>query len=243
MFKTRLFATARNVVLVLLGGAIATALIINTTSSNNPSATAAQQAIPASQAGTGYEPLTATEARLAGDRARLAPVIAARLQASQRIEELRVERHEEPKGVETSGQWPRRADVFLYDYDRDMTLHALVDVRSGTVESVREVQGMQLLITPREAARALQIALAHPQAGAAIRTQYQQLAGTALQQPSQLQVQAGVFHGSSMPELVAAKDCGAQRCAQLLIMTADGLALNVAPIVNLSRDQVVVSGQ
>jgi hypothetical protein len=52
----------------------------------------------------------------------------------------------------------------------------------------------------------------------------------------QLQVKAFVFHASSLPEQLnaASQQCGLQRCAQVLLYTADSVVFEVSPIVNLS---------
>jgi hypothetical protein len=132
--------------------------------------------------------------------------------------------------------------VFIYVYPENRLLHGIANLGSNVVEDVKVTQGWQPLITPDEASLALITALADADAGRLIREQYQQITGSALRQPDQLRVTAGVYYGADMP-IPTARVCGIQRCAQLLLAVPDGAALNVTPIINLSNERVVYSGQ
>src|SRR5215208_170461 len=62
----------------------------------------------------GFDPLSSKEVNLAKQLALSDAISASR--SDQPMELLLVERHEESKEVYAGGAWPRRADVFFYDY-------------------------------------------------------------------------------------------------------------------------------
>ena len=76
---------------------------------------------------TGYDPLNEQEQKLAVSAALQKE---ADLQTSNAgsLEVLLVERHEGSKTERAKGQWPRQADVYLYDYTNDTLHHSTVDV-------------------------------------------------------------------------------------------------------------------
>lgn len=191
---------------------------------------------------TGYDPLTAQE---------VDAVVAAALQAegeealhaaaSGVQEVLLVERHEAPKAAYTSGSWPRRGDVYLYDYATDTLIFTTVDVQSGVVVTTERVQGVQLPLAQREAERALALVQADGPLWMTLAARYQAITGEPLTHIDQLQRKVSVFHADVMPDRLnaAAQRCGLHRCAQVLLFTTDKTLLALTPIVDLSRGEVV----
>lgn len=140
--------------------------------------TAAAEAAPQR---IGFDPLSVEEQQLAREAALAAPSVAQLLEGIRRSELLLIERHEESKEVYNSnGAWPRRADVFIYNYAQDTLVRAVVDLSAGEVDSVEALQSFQLPFTANEAAVALGIALADGLAGELILDEYQRLVGTLL---------------------------------------------------------------
>jgi len=165
-------------------------------------------------------------------------------QAADRTAILLVERHQEAKAVTQQGQWSRRADLYLYNYDTDTLTRLLVNLESGAVETVESAQNVQLPLTPTETERAIQLVLADPQARTVLSGQYQSTSGRPLTNPrQQLDFHLLIFRAETMSaySLGRAVECGYHRCAQLLITALDGYLFDLLPIVDLSRNEVVIA--
>ncbi len=189
---------------------------------------------------TGYDPLSPEEQTRALDLARKEPAVAALLQSGHRAEVLFVERHNEDKAVTESGTWPRRADVYIYDYRQDALTHVIVNLQAGATDSVQTVRGVQLPPVAAEATSAVELVLADARIGGELRRRYQELTGVALTRADQLQVSGGVFRAASQPDRVRgpAAACGANRCVEVLLATPDGEFLGMQ-IINLSSGQLI----
>lgn len=194
---------------------------------------------------TGFDPLSVAEQEKALGTARSAPAVARVLRSTPRTEVLLVERHEEEKSTYKRGTWPRRADVYIYDYDKDELVHSVVDVRTGRVDRVETLRGVQLPLTAAETARAVRIAMQDARVGASIRAQYKQITGQDLARPGEIKSQALIFRADAQPDATrgAATACGAHRCAQLLLSTPNGQALTVLPVIDLSAGKPVELGR
>jgi Cu2+-containing amine oxidase len=191
---------------------------------------------------TGYDPLTAQE---------VDAVVAAALQAegeegarataAGKVEVLLVERREASKAAYASGQWQRQGDVYVYDYATETLIHTTVDVQSQAVVAVERVQGVQLPLTAGEVQRALALVQADSALWTALAARYQAISSEPLQQLDQLQGKVSVFYADVMPDRLnaAAQQCGQHRCAQVLLFTVDKTLLELMPIVDLSRGEVV----
>ena len=196
---------------------------------------------------TGYDPLTAQEAgaviaaaqQAASDAKPLAP--AAQQQTPGRQELLLVERHEADKTAYAKGSWARQGDVYVYDYAIDTLIHTTVDVQSGVVITIEQVQGVQLPLNQREEEHALALIQADSALWTTLANRYQTITGQPLLRLDQLQVKVSVFHADVMPDGLnaAAQQCGQHRCAQVLIFTVDKTLLDMTPIVDLSLEKIV----
>lgn len=189
----------------------------------------------------GYDPLTEQETAAVAQTA--LDATAARASAAQTAppELLLVERHDAGKVATAKGNWPRQGDVYLYDYATDTLIHSIVDVQSGVVITVEQVQGVQLPLTTQEEQRALTLVADDPALWADLTARYQRITGEALTKIEQLQVKVSVFHADVMPTRLnaAAQRCGQHRCAQVLLFTVDKTLLDLTPLVDLSQGQVV----
>jgi hypothetical protein len=193
---------------------------------------------------TGYDPLSPDEQALARRLAFQQAEFARLVNAARQSEVLLIERHAETKAVMQSGQWPRRADVYVYLYDSDTLLHAVANLITRTVDSVETAQDAQLPLTQNETARAFQLLMADVTARADIAAQYQTITGEALTKPeTQLKFSALIYRADSMPGAnPGAAACGPRRCAQFLLATQDDIVINLLPIVDLSLGAVVSAG-
>jgi hypothetical protein len=119
-------------------------------------------------------------------------------------------------------------------------LHHIVDINSGGMR-VEEYQGVQLPLTVREEARAVQLLRDDAELWTALAEQYRYITGEPLTDIAQLQVKVSLFLGESMPDQVnpAAQQCGQHRCAQVLLFTTDRTLLEALPIVDLSQGRVI----
>lgn len=193
---------------------------------------------------TGYDPLSGDEQGLARTLAFQHTEFARAVDAARQSELLLVERHAETKAVMQSGNWPRRADVFVYLYDSDTLLHAVVNLTTRAVDSVETAQDVQLPLTQNETARAFQLLMADTAAKTAIAAQYETITGEALTKPeTQLKINALIYRADAMPNAnPGAVACGEHRCAQFLLITQNDIVINLLPIVDLSLGVLVSAG-
>jgi hypothetical protein len=198
--------------------------------------------------GIGYDPLTRDEAdhalalALGIDEPRSNSVNGAEtgigIASGQSIEVLRVERYDAPKGSDTTVG--RQGEIYLYDYATDTLTHSVVNVATGVV-TTEQLHGVQLPLTAREEARALDIIVDDQLLWQTLSDRYAIITGEPLLDMTQLQVKVSLFLGDAMPDQVnpAAERCGQHRCAQVLLFTVDRTVLEILPIVDLSHGQVI----
>ncbi len=185
---------------------------------------------------TGFDPLSIEEQDKVLAVAAANPQLGEWLAGTKRAEILLFERHDESKEAVEKGEWPRRADLFVYGYGIDATAHLIVNLTTGNVDTFEVTQYLQLPLTTNETTMALQIALAHPEAGTIIRRQYQQATGEELRDLGQLQPFAFI-----PAEGVA--ECGLHRCGQLVLLSASHIVLGADVIIDLSTEQVIHLGE
>ena len=135
---------------------------------------------------------------------------------------------------------PRQSESFIYDYDRDILRHIIVDLATGEVASVEEVQDVQLPLTQGEIEQALDLVFNDEVASQAIFEQYRAATGTSLGSLDELQQKVFIFKADTMPNRIneAAQACGIQRCAQVLLFTQEKVAFEITPIVNISQGEI-----
>lgn len=134
----------------------------------------------------------------------------------------------------------RLADIYRYDYERDETIHTVIDVNQQRVISNERHQFMQLPLTANEIDRATDIIFDDAEQLGLLKNEYQRITGSYLLRPEQLHIKAFSFSSDTMPEQLnqASLQCGLNRCAQLLLYTHDSIVFEVSPIVNLSAGLV-----
>lgn len=184
------------------------------------------------------DPLSAAEIARATQRANAAPPVSTIRSTTTNNanipvpELLLVERHPNAKG-----QTARLADVYTYDYSTNETLIDVIDLDTNQVISSKREKNLQLPLTANELQRASALIFADDEQRSLLDAEFKRITGQTLNNPmQQLQVKAFVFHASSLPEQLnaASQQCGLQRCAQVLLYTADSVVFEVSPIVNLS---------
>jgi len=178
------------------------------------------------------DPLSPTEIARATQRANPVAQTTRSSSTTPAPELLLVERHPNAKG-----QTARLADVYTYDYSTNETLIDVIDLDTNQVISRRREQNLQLPLTANELQRASALIFADDEQRSLLDAEFKRITGQTLSNPAQqLQVKAFVFHASSLPEQLnaASQQCGLQRCAQVLLYTADSVVFEVSPIVNLS---------
>lgn len=194
--------------------------------------------------GIGYDPLTQDETdrvlalALESDEAQQAQKrIAAALRP---LEVLSIERHDAPKDAVSAAKAERRGEVYFYDYSTDTLIHSTVNVTTGEI-AVERYQNVQLPLTENEEQRAVELVQADAPLWAELGEDYQAITGQPLASLDQLQVKVSLFLAEAMPDQVnaAAQQCGLHRCAQVLLFTVDRTVLEVLPIVDLSKGQVI----
>ena len=137
-------------------------------------------------------------------------------------------------------QAPRLADVYHYDYLANELVHDVVDVASDAVLHSERQSGVQLPLVATEIERAKHIVMATPKARRSVSKAYRNIVGSPLRSLDDLDYKAFIFHADATIEGQANRSarCGVNRCAQLLLYTDDNIALDLSPIVDLSRGRV-----
>ena len=200
------------------------------------------------ETGIGYDPLTNDEANRSlaialgvdsttDDKAKR-PKTKDPLTTDQQLEVLLVERYDAPKGSST--QQMRQGEVYLYDYATNTLIHTLVDVATGSVKT-EHLQGVQLPLTAHEEERAVALIVDDTALWRTLSERYKIITGDSLRDMEQLQIKVSLFLAEAMPDQVnpAAKQCGLHRCAQVLLFTIDRTVLEILPIVDLSKGEVI----
>ncbi len=162
----------------------------------------------------------------------------ATLGASERLETLLVETLDPPKSAPPNV--PVKAVAYLYDYEQDTLTRLAIDPASGATTVLSSEKGVQLPLTDREIAYALNLAFSDPETREQLNAQFETITGEALHSTDQLYVKAFTFHADTAPGalLPASEQCGIQRCAQLMLYTHDKTAFEFMPIINLSAEVV-----
>ena len=155
------------------------------------------------------------------------------------IELLLVERRFSEKGAQNSNTI-RMADVYSYNYETDTLHYSIINLDTQQVLQSEKKQGVQLPLTENEINRSIAIASENQLLHASLEKEYLNITGQALQSFDQLIVKAFVFLAESMPEQVneETKSCGLHRCARLVMHTSERIALEIAPIIDLSAGVV-----
>ncbi len=158
---------------------------------------------------------------------------------SDDTELLLIERRRADKSDQAQGN-VRAADVFTYDYQTDTLNHTIINLSSGAIMHSENVQDVQLPLTEKEIDRSRNIATDNLAVQAMLEKEYLMITGQHLPSLEVLSVKAFIFRADSMPGQVneATKSCGMHRCARLIMHTESRIALETAPIIDLSTGVV-----
>jgi len=135
----------------------------------------------------------------------------------------------------------RLADAWYYSYEHNETTHNVIDLASGNVISSEVVIGTQLPLVDTEITRAFDVLLASAPDRVALEQAYKDVTGKPFKDRSQVSFKAFIFHPDTVVDGLtpAARRCGVHRCAQMLIYTHDNIALDTAPVVDISTSRVL----
>jgi len=155
-------------------------------------------------------------------------------QGAQKLEFLGVQAHRFEKSEQNNGS--RWADTLVYDYATDELITTVINLESNSVVSVKRTRDMQPPLSDNELERAMSLVLEDDEEFSILAAEFKSITGEILTSKQQLQYKAFTFFADSMPNTVndASKECGKQRCAQILIYYADRISFHYSPIVNLS---------
>jgi len=131
----------------------------------------------------------------------------------------------------------RRALVVAYDYTSNATIQTLVDLESGVVENQRRAPGVQPPPSADEAEAAVTAAI---ESGMPLRfiADFEASEGVPLVDREQVGYTAGSFVHDGTPE--GGKECGRDRCVQLLVRTPAGTYLDTTDfVVDLSNRTII----
>lgn len=154
------------------------------------------------------------------------------------LEVLLVERHPVEKGAENNAV--RLADIYTYEYGRNILHQAIVNLETNAVVSLVQNTKIQLPLTENEINKAIKILSEDGEQFKLILQEYKRITGEEYSDPSQIEIKAFAFWGDSLPGVSNTESlkCGVNRCAQLLIFTPEHVAFEVSPVVNLSEKKV-----
>lgn len=131
----------------------------------------------------------------------------------------------------------RQALVVLYDYTANKAYHQLVDLKSGTVTRSKSAAGVQPPPAADEADVAIALAINAAKSPRFV-ADFEKAEGVPLVSPEQINYIAGAW--SYDGTTVGGRECGADRCARLMVSTAAGMYLNTTDfVVNLSAKKLV----
>jgi|GEM_PF-1319694 len=135
----------------------------------------------------------------------------------------------------------RLADAWYYDYEHNETIRKTIDLSSGDVLSSEVVIGTQLPLVEAEITQAFDVLLASAPDRRALGQAYRAVTGKRFKDRSQVSYKAFIFHPDTVVDglMPAARRCGVHRCAQMLIYTHDNIALDTAPVVDISTSRVL----
>ncbi|MEM7125736.1 MAG: hypothetical protein AAF702_05390 [Chloroflexota bacterium] len=190
-----------------------------------------------------YDPLTDSEvaetSRVIEEQAIINQVESA--QASPREVLLLTQRLDAGKTAKDQDAPPRRSESYFYNYDTNVLRRVIVNLATDAVEEIDEIQSVQLPLIDAEINQALQIVYKDDTISQTIYEQYRAATGISLESLEALEHKVFVFKSDTMPDRVndASRQCGLQRCAQVLLFTHDRIAFEVTPIVNLSTQEVI----
>lgn len=131
----------------------------------------------------------------------------------------------------------RKAVVVLYDYTSDTAFNQLVDLAAGKVTKSTTSEKLQPPTSTTEADVAVQLAISSTEK-LAFKDEFEATQGVPLISPEQVDYVAGawVYDGTT----ATGKECGEDRCAQLMMSTASGAYLGTVDfVVNLSTQSIV----
>lgn len=186
--------------------------------------------VPEPAAGSGSDPLTSTEV----DKARAAAVTP-QLASSARGVTGEAGPEYLSADVDSEGAG-RQAELYFYDYRTDKLIKQVVDLPAGKLAKSFSAAGMQPPASPREASVALDLMLADP-LSADFKAAYQKAVGRQLVGKEGLVATAHIY--TARPADKGTSQCGAKRCVQLMVQTADGHFIDVNDlIIDLSGRKV-----
>lgn len=131
----------------------------------------------------------------------------------------------------------RLALVVLYDYTGNKAYHQLVDLKAGAVKRSQSAAHLHPPPSPDEAEAAITIAL-NAKKSVQLVKDFEELEGVPLVSPEQVHYVAGSwsFDGTT----TAGSQCGADRCAQLIVSTSSGVYLDTSDfVIDLSTGSIV----
>lgn len=131
----------------------------------------------------------------------------------------------------------RKAVVALYDYTHDVSYDQVVDLAAGQVVDSSKSDRAQPPTSATEADLAMKIAI-ESDADLGFKAEFEENMGVPLIDTDQVDYVAGawVFNKTT----AKGQECGADRCAQLMVSTASGVYLNTFDfVVNLSTQKIV----
>ncbi|MET0931953.1 MAG: hypothetical protein ABWX74_20730 [Aeromicrobium sp.] len=131
----------------------------------------------------------------------------------------------------------RKAVVVLYDYTSNTAYNQVVDLTAGKVLKSTTADGLQPPTSTTEADVAVQLAINATET-LPFKAEFEAAQGVPLISPKQVDYVAGawVFDGTT----ATGKECGEDRCAQLMLSTGSGAYLGTVDfVVNLTTQSIV----
>jgi hypothetical protein len=139
-----------------------------------------------------------------------------------------------PQDIETAG---RKAVVVFYDYTDNRAYRQYVDLEAGRVTRSESSVETQPTATPDEARVATTLAIQHDR-HLLFERQFEELQGVPLISAEQVAFRGGTWVANEA--LSNGKECGEERCIELILSTPTGDFLNTRDfVVNLSRQTVI----
>lgn len=132
----------------------------------------------------------------------------------------------------------RQVEVFLFDYERGVTLLKLVDVSQGTVLSSQVINSVYLPLSDEEIEFARARLLKDPELRMAVSAELNNVNGYGSGNFNVEDLQARISVWVPTEGTAAKSSCTQQRCALVSLFTNDDYSLSVEPVVNLSGIEI-----
>ncbi len=135
-----------------------------------------------------------------------------------------------------TSEFPRLAEVYVFNYVTGIASVMLVDVESQRVVNSRQINNIHLPLNDREVQVATQLVLNKQALKTELALEYEKQTGKPLVSLQQLDMKVSIWNPGNAGQY--SQDCKLTRCALVSLFTKNHYNFSVEPVVNLSTSSV-----